>query len=85
MSESKPVDLEASRLWLSHNGQDKMTVELGKRLIAEVESLRARVKELEAKGTGLGELAVTSFTCENHGLISPFPACPECETKGDQP
>lgn len=50
MSEQvKPVDLEAARLWLSHDRQDNLTLEFGKRLIVEVEALRARVIELESK------------------------------------
>ncbi len=35
-----PVDLEAAGHWLSHDNQDALTVEFGKRLIAEIRSLR---------------------------------------------
>ena len=53
-------------------------------LCDEVEALRMRVKELESRGEYEGELFVTDFTCQTHGLITPYPCCPECETKGTE-
>ena len=53
MSEPNTVDIESARLWLSHDNQDNLTLEFGKRLCNEVESLRARVKMLEAKNAEL--------------------------------
>lgn len=48
-----PVDLEAAGHWLSHDNQDVLTVEFGKRLIAEIRALRSRPSPASPAPQGL--------------------------------